>query len=461
MNRETDRCLHGIRLVRRQASIYNQDRDLTILNAPGRTEFVAICAVLMATVALSIDIILPAMGNMAGNLGIDGNNERQWIITTLFVGLAIGQLVFGPLSDGIGRRPAIAVGIGVFVAGSTLCALATSSEAMMLGRVVQGFGAAGPRIVTVALIRDRMAGAEMARTMSLIMGLFIMVPVLAPAVGQALLFLMPWRGLFGVLAAVCLGGGLWLLLRQPETLAQRRSVRPRALFAALFEVLRSPRSVAYTLAGGCCYGALMGYVNSSQQLFQDFYQVGNLYAVIFGASAAFISAATLTNSRLVRSVAMERVCVVAVAAMVAWSLLFLVAIAAMASRPPLWAWMVFNCPVLFLLGLTFGNFNAIALRDLGHIAGLASAVMASLNTALSLVIAAWIGLGFDMTTRPVVVGYALFGSLALGLMLIPELQSPRKDGRAKTLLRNSESQLNDRDSMSIRRGFAVAHKAPD
>lgn len=415
----------------------------------------------MATVALSIDIMLPALGNMAGDLGIKDSNERQWIITSLFAGLTLGQLVFGPLSDGIGRRPAITLGIGVFVAGSILCALATSTQAMMLGRVVQGFGAAGPRIVTVALIRDRFAGTEMARIMSLIMGLFIMVPVLAPVVGQGLLFLVPWRGLFGVLAAVCLGGGLWLLLRQPETLAERHSVRPRALLAALVEVLRSPRPMAYTLAGGCCYGALMGYVNSSQQLFQDLYRVGDLYAVIFGASAAFISAATLTNSRLVRNVAMERVCVVAVAAMVAWSLLFLAALPALGSPPPLWAWMAFNCPVLFLLGLTFGNFNAIALRDLGHVAGLASAVMASLNTALSLVIAAWIGLGFDMTTRPVVVGYALFGALALGLMLLPEMWAPRRPQKAKTRRKCSESELNELDSMSKFHSFTVSHTVPD
>ena len=399
---------------------------MTEPKAPGRIEFVALCAVLMSTVALSIDIMLPALGRMAGDLGIDDGNDRQWIITTLFVGLMIGQLVFGPLSDGIGRRLAIILGIGVFVAGSIVCALATSLEGMLLGRVVQGFGAAGPRIVTVALIRDRFAGIEMASVMSLIMGLFILVPVLAPLIGQGLLFLLPWRGLFGFLAAVCLGGGVWLLLRQPETLARRRSVRPRALLAALVEVLRSPRAMAYTLAGGCCYGALMGYVNSSQQLFQDIYRLGDFYPMIFGASAAFISAATLINSRLVRLVAMERVCVVAVAAMVVWSLLFLAVLSVLGHRPPLWAWMAFNCPALFLLGLTFGNFNAIALRDLSHVAGLASAVTASLNTALSLAIAAWIGLAFDMSVRPVVVGYAVFGALALGLMLLSEMHTPRR-----------------------------------
>ncbi len=399
---------------------------LTVLHAPRRHELVAISAILMATIALSIDIMLPALGDMAHDLGIENSNQRQWIITALFVGLTAGQLVFGPLSDGIGRRPAIGWGIGVFIAGSSLCAVATSMEAMLLGRMVQGFGAAGPRIVTVALIRDRFAGAEMARVMSLIMGLFILVPVLAPLVGQGLLIWMPWRGLFGVLAAVCLGGGVWLLLRQPETLVQRRSVRPVALLMALKEVLRSPRPMAYTLAGGCCYGALMGYVNSSQQLFQELYRVGELYGLIFGASAAFIAAATLLNARLVRQVAMERVCVTAVAVLVGWSLLFLLLMSALAIPVPLWAWMAFNCPALFLLGLTFGNVNAIALRDLGHVAGLASAVMASLNTALSLVIAALIGLNFDMTIGPVVIGYVVFGALALGLMLLPAIRSPRK-----------------------------------
>jgi DHA1 family bicyclomycin/chloramphenicol resistance-like MFS transporter len=392
--------------------------------APGRTELVAIAAILMATVALSIDIILPALGEVASELGIADNNQRQWIVTTLFLGLTAGQLFFGPLSDAVGRRPSIVMGVAVFVLGSLICALAPSFEVMMVGRVVQGLGAAGPRIVTVALIRDRFEGREMARVMSVIMGVFIMVPVLAPLVGQALL--MPWRGLFGVLSAICLGGGAWLLLRQPETLGEPQPLQVGRLLAASHEVLTSARPMAYTLAGGCCYGALMGYVNSSQQLFQDLFRVGDLYALVFGASAAFISAATLVNAQLVRHYGMERICILAVAALLAWSVTFLLILGAVGNPPPLWLWMLYNCPVLFLLGLTFGNFNAIALRDLGHIAGLASAVVASLTTALNLFIAAVIGLSFDMTTRPIIMGYVAFGALALGFMLLPEVTSLRE-----------------------------------
>lgn len=377
------------------------------------------CALLMSTVALSIDVLLPAMGAMAIDLGMDAGNQRQWIITALFGGLMVGQLVFGPMSDAIGRRPAIALGVGLFVAGSILCAQASSFEGIVAGRLVQGFGAAGPRIVSVAMIRDRFAGSEMARTMSFIMGLFILVPVLAPMLGQWLLLLVPWRGLFTVLAAVSLAGGLWLLLRQPETLLQPRSARPRMLLSALREVLRSRRPMAYTLAGGCCYGALMGYVNSSQQLFQDLFRVGDRYAAIFGVSAAFVSAATLVNARLVRRVPMERICIAAVAVMVVWSLLGLLALALLQNRPSLGLWMAFHLPVLFLLGLTFGNFNAIALRDLSHVAGIASAVTASVTTALSMAIAALIGLSFDMTLRPVMLGYLVFGALALAWMRWP------------------------------------------
>lgn len=380
------------------------------------------CALLMSTVALSIDVLLPAMGAMAIDLGMDAGNQRQWIITALFGGLMVGQLVFGPTSDAIGRRPAIALGVGLFVAGSILCAQATSFEGIVAGRLVQGFGAAGPRIVSVAMIRDRFAGSDMARTMSFIMGLFIMVPVLAPMLGQWLLLLVPWRGLFAVLAAASLAGGLWLLLRQPETLLQPRSLRPRKLVSALVEVLRSRRPMAYTMASGCCYGALMGYVNSSQQLFQELFRVGDRYAAVFGVSAAFVSAATLANARLVRRVPMERICIVAVAVavMVVWSLLSLLALAALGDKPSLGFWLAFHLPVLFLLGLTFGNFNAIALRDLSHVAGIASAVTASVTTALSMAIAALIGLSFDMTIRPVMLGYLVFGLLALALMRWPD-----------------------------------------
>ena len=235
---------------------------------PDGPEFIAMATVLMATIALSIDVMLPVLGEIASEFRVE-SNQRQLVIVALFVGLAAGQLVFGPMSDSIGRRPAITIGAVFFAFGGLICAMATTFETLLAGRLLLGCGAAGPRIVTVALIRDRCEGARMARVMSIIKCIFIMVPVLAPSLGLALLLVMPWRGLFTLLSVICVCGALWLLARQPETILEKHPFRIRSFLASVLEVLADRRAIAFTLAGGLCYGALMGYINSSQQHFQD------------------------------------------------------------------------------------------------------------------------------------------------------------------------------------------------
>ncbi|WP_050518580.1 multidrug effflux MFS transporter [Pseudorhodobacter antarcticus] len=383
---------------------------------PRRAELIGIAAILMATISLSVDIMLPALATIAADLGAV-DNQRQWVVTALFIGLTIGQLIFGPLSDSTGRRPAIFVGIALFTLGSVLCATATSFSGLIAGRILQGIGAAGPRIVTVAIIRDRFAGPAMAQVMSIIMGIFILVPMLAPALGQGLLVVISWRALFALLPALCIAGGVWLFLRQPETLAAPRPFSARALITAAREVLTSPKPMAYTLAGAGCYGSMMGYVNSSQQLFQDLYGAGHLFAALFGLCAAFIAAATLINARLVLRFGMEGICIAAMTALLLWCAGFWALAAITGAAVPLWGFMLFNCVTLFLMGLTFGNFNAIALANLGHIAGLASAILASLTTALNLMIAAVIGLSFNMTAYPIAIGYTVCAVVSLTLML--------------------------------------------
>ena len=385
---------------------------------PKKSELIAICAILMSSVALSIDIMLPSLGDISRMLGVQGGNDRQLVIVALFVGLTCGQLVFGPVSDKTGRRPMIFLGIGVFVVGSMICALAASFEEMLSGRILQGFGAAGPRIVTVALIRDRFEGQDMAQVMSIIMGIFIFVPILAPSVGQALLFLMPWRGLFLVLAVISLAGGTWLALRQQETVTKPVALTARTYARASLEVFRSSTPMAFTFAGACAYGALMGYINSSQQLFQDVYGLGDAYALWFGLSAAFISAATFINARLVASIRMEIICLAAMAIFVLWVLGFELYFRSTDHSPDLWLWMIFNCVALFLLGLTFGNFNAIALKPFRHIAGIASALVASVNSALSISIAWLIGNAFDGNVTAITLGYLCCGAAAVVAILV-------------------------------------------
>jgi len=391
---------------------------------PKQSELIAICAILMSSVALSIDIMLPALGEIAEAFDLTINNDRQLTVVVLFLGLTFGQLLFGPLSDTTGRKPMIYTGLAVFCAGTVLCVFSTSFEMLLSGRILQGFGAAGPRIVTVALIRDRFEGERMAQIMSIIMGIFIFVPILAPSLGQALLFLMPWRGLFAFVACVGLIGGVWLALRQEETLRNKVNVSFGTYFSATGELVRSRTAMAYSIAGALCYGALMGYINTSQQLFQDTYSLGDKYALWFGASAAFISAATFINAKLVATFRMESVCVAAIGILVVWSLVYGVYFQLTSFKPGLGLWMVYNCVCLFCLGLTFGNFNAIALRDFGHIAGIAAAVVAAINSALSLVIAWLIGRDFDGTVSAMVIGYFACCSGAIALILFLDRSKP-------------------------------------
>ncbi len=374
--------------------------------------FVATACALMALVSLSIDAILPGLHSMASELGVADGNRRQWVITALFLGLATGQLVYGPLSDSWGRRRAILLGVAVFSAGSLLSATAQSYEAMLAGRVIQSFGVAGPRTVTVAMIRDRFEGAAMARLMSAIMSIFIMVPVLAPGLGQLILLVADWR-----LLVMLFGWGatLALILLVPERTITRPPFSLSATRAAAVAVLRHPRAMAVTVAAGCIYGALMGYVNSSEQIFHGVFETGALYPVWFGALAIFMAAATITNRVLLKTHSMRAICSMALVVHCLWSALALTAECA-TSGLSLSVFLACNAVTLFALGLTFGNVSAMALHPFGAIAGAAAAVQATVQTLVSLCAAAIIGNLFDGTLVPVLAGYLVMGMVALGLM---------------------------------------------
>lgn len=386
-------------------------------NQPARIEFILIAVSLIATVALAIDILLPAMEAISNELGVASGNSRQWIIIAVLGGLAVGQLFFGPLSDSIGRRRAIFFGAVTFTLGSMVCAFSHTFESFILGRIIQGFGAAGPRIVTVALIRDRFIGAPMARIMSYILGVFILVPIMAPTASQWLLTLMPWRGLFTILALLGLAGAAWLYLRQPETLRSKIPLSGRTFVAATKEIFGDRRVLTSMCAGGFYYGALIGYVTSSQQLFQSLYGVGDQYAILFGATAVAVAIGTFVNVRLLRFFAMGVVCIFSSGALAISSLAFLIAITFAGAEPPLVAFLLFIFGSLFLLGLTFGNFSAIAMLRLGHIAGVGSAVVSSGMTLIGVLVASLIGFSFNMSVYPLVFGFFVVGVVVCALMV--------------------------------------------
>ncbi len=375
-------------------------------------------ALIISLVALSIDVMLPALQQIGGELGAERANDAQLILTALFAGLAAGHIVYGPLSDSIGRKPAIHAGLVLFIVGCLMSILATSFTVMLAGRVLQGLGAAGPRSVVVALVRDRYEGRAMARIMSLVMAVFIMVPALAPGIGQIILLIAGWRAIFGFMLAVAAVSLVWFALRQPETLAPENRVvfSPGRILMAVRETCASRVAFGYTLASGLIFGAFVGYLNSAQQIFQIQYGLGALFPLYFAVLALAIGGASLINARLVMRHGMRRLSAWALGLMTGLSLAFLFAVLALAEAPPLWALMTYMVAAFFCIGMLFANFSALAMEPLGHIAGVGAAVIGSLTTFMSMALGAGIGRAYDGTVVPLVAGFALLSLATVAVM---------------------------------------------
>ncbi len=384
-----------------------------------QTEFVILVASLISLVALSIDAMLPALPQIGQSLGNESENDRQLIVSFLFFGLACAQLLFGPLSDSYGRRPAIFAGLGIFLIGCLISAFATSFSMMLVGRFLQGFGVAGPRIVTVAIVRDRFEGRAMAQIMSLVMMVFIIVPALAPGVGQLVLFVADWRMIFVLLIALAMISLVWFHYRQPETLPleKRRPFAFSTIAAAFLETIRNRISCGYTIAGGFIFGAFLGYLNSVQQIYQDAYDTGEMFSVYFGALALSLGLASWANSTLVMKHGMRKLSLIALTVMVGLSFTFLPVTLSYSGLPPLWMTVIWQMTSFFFIGMLFANFNALAMEPMGHIAGSASAVIGSLMTFMSLVFGGMVGQAFDGTILPLNLGFALLGLASLGVMV--------------------------------------------
>ena len=396
--------------------------------ALSRGEFVALTALLISLAAMSIDTMLPALGQIGVELGVKNANDVQLIVSAMFLGLAFAQLVFGPLSDGLGRKPAIYAGLVLFLIGSVLCIVANSFTMLLVGRALQGAGAAGPRVVAVAIARDKYKGSDMASIMSMVMAVFIIVPTLAPAIGQGILALAPWRAIFVVLLAQGALALLWFAYRQPETLpsAARLPLSPRRIGGAIVETCRSRTGFGYTIAAGLVMGSFLGYLSSAQQIFVDQYGVGTAFPVYFGSLALTLGAAALVNSRLVGRLGMRLLCWRALLGLAGLSVVFVPVAAAFDGDPPLSLLMAYLLPLFFCIGTLFGNFNALAMEPLGHIAGTASAVIGSFTTFIGLGFGVAIGRAFDGTVMPLVVGFAGLGLGSLGVMVVVERKPPQK-----------------------------------
>ncbi len=380
-------------------------------------EFTLLTALLMSIVAISIDALLPALGFIRADIPLQHPNQAQYLISAIFLGMAFGQLICGPVSDATGRKKVLYLGIGLYLLGSLICFFATDISGLLLGRLVQGLGVSGPYVSAISIVRDKYVGRDMARIMSLVMLIFIMVPAIAPSLGQAVLLVSSWRYIFVLYILYALIIGLWIFIRLEETLPpERRIPLTLAGFAAGFnEVIRNPVTMSYTLCMGLFFGSFMGYLNSSQQIFQGLFGTGKLFTVYFGLLALLFGLASLVNSRFVGKWGMDVIASLATKVIIISSLVFVVI--QWFVSPNLAGFLSYAAVLFFCFGLIFGNVNAMAMEPMGHVAGIASAVIGAVSSIVSMTLGTWIGQSYNNTLLPLTLGFLLLCSLAYGVML--------------------------------------------
>ncbi len=384
-----------------------------------RPEFVALFSLTTSLVALSIDTLLPALDEIGQALAVAEPKDTQYVITLFFLGMVIGELFFGPLSDALGRKRAILIGLAIYAVGTIIAMTAVSLDQVLLGRVVQGIGVSGPKIASRALIRDQFEGAAMARIMSIIFMVFILVPMLAPALGQLTVSLADWRAIFAVFLALAAAVALWLQLRQPETLApgQRIAFSPANIAVNGLLILRHGRVMAYTFAAGFVFGALLLYLSTAQATFLDLYGVDETFPLYFAILALGVGLASFSNSRLVMRLGMRSLTLGALTALVILGGMLIAAAAAYDGVPPFAVFMTLCFLAFSSMGLLFGNLNALAMQSLGRVAGLGASIIASLSSLVAVAVGVALGRFYDQTALPLAAGFVLAGAAALLLVL--------------------------------------------
>lgn len=382
-------------------------------------EFVALVAFMMGLTALGIDTLLPTFPAVAAEFGITEANDLQLLVYVYMIGFATTQLVYGPVSDVVGRRPTMIAGMLLYAAGGVFALLSGSFHGLIVARFIQGAGAAAARVLAVSIVRDRFSGRDMARVMSLTMMVFITVPVLAPAFGSLVLLFGGWRFLFGVILAMVVGMLVWFGLRMPETLhpEYRMTFSMRRIGEGALLCLRNRAAVGYATAMGLMTGCLMGYIGSAQQIFEsDVYGLGPWFPLAFGAVACVMGLGAYLNSRFVPKIGMRRMAHGALVGYVAVALVQLVASLAFAGHPPLVLFAIILAANNFLFSLTIPNFNAMCMEPLGAVAGTASSLIGFYTTLMGALLGLWTGQHFDGTVLPLGIGF--FGYSALTLVIV-------------------------------------------
>lgn len=372
---------------------------------------------LMALNALAIDAMLPAFPAMVRGLGLSEPNHIQYIISVFLAGTGIGALIYGPLSDRYGRKPILLIAVMGSAIASLACSFAPDFQIMMIMRFVHGLLAAAMGVLVISVIRDQFEGDAMARRMSTIFLIFMIVPIIAPTIGQLVLFFAGWRVIFDLMACMAVAAAIWVYLRLPETLAPENviPIQPKALAKTWKVVVLNRNAAGYMIGAGITQGALFGYLNSSQQMFDKVFNAADFFTIGFAIIAIGIAMSNFTNSRIVERFGARRVSQTALLTFIALGALQLLAARFAPTSLPIF--LILLTGNVAMIGFIGSNFSSIAMSPFGHVAGAASSFQTFVRTVLAASLGAIIGQQFDGTVYPVAFGFLCCGLVALSLVL--------------------------------------------
>lgn len=380
-------------------------------------EFIGLMALMMSLVALSIDSILPALESIGRSMGNTNTNDNQFMISIFMMGLACGQLFFGPWSDSVGRRKAMLVGYCLFFIGSIMAIFSTEYDTLLFSRFLQGVGVSSARVLSMAIVRDLFQGRTMAKVMSFIAMIFVFVPMLAPIVGQGVLVMFDWRGIFIVTGLVGITSLSWYLLRQGETLnpENRTDFTFTRMKEGLKAVLGNKQVIGYTITSGVISGPFLFFLSSSPQLFQVVYELGDYFPLYFAGISLVLGVSALFNGKKVMKHGMRKISSVALFFLVGFSLLFYTISLYFNGLPALWVITTYMVILFICLGLIRGNLTALSMQPLGKMAGIGAALTGSFGTLISVSLAIVIGRFFNGTAYPLILSFMVSAIVALCL----------------------------------------------
>ena len=390
-------------------------------------EFIIIMASLMSLVALSIDALLPAISDISKSIHIVDTQNNQLFITMIFLGLGFGQLISGPLSDSFGRKPVIYVGFIIFAFASIICVFANSLEMMIVGRLLQGIGLSAPRTISIAMVRDRFSGNYMAKVMSFIVVIFILVPVIAPALGKLMLDSYGWHSIFYSQLVFGFFVMIWFWKRQPETLKpeNKKKFKFSLFIEGTKEFFKHKNAVIFTLFSGFITGSFMVYLSASQIIFEQQYNLKEEFPFIFSGLAISIGLATFFIVYLVVRLGMHKLVSIFTVVFTIVPFLYILLFSG-ESNPSIYVLLLFFGVQFFSIGFLFGNTRALAMESIGHIAGVGAAINGFGSTIMAVPIATFIGSYINDRALPLFIGFFVCGFLSLALIAFLKFTENKK-----------------------------------